>query len=191
MQQEEIIRLATLEALLFYYGEPLAKKKIEKILLWSGEQLNKTLEALSYEYKENIKRGLTLIETVEGFQLVTKPEYKTIGEKLIKEELREELTPAALETLALIAYTGPLARATIDYVRGVNSSFIIRNLLVRGLIIRTERGKGGYVYTISEKTLHHLGLVRKEDLPEYEVYKNMIEKFETKESVQNNQEQKK
>ena len=94
-------------------------------------------------------------------------------EIVAKEDLKEELTPAALETLSLIAYFGPLSRPQIDFVRGVNSSFIVRNLSVRGLVDR-KQGKGNaYVYTASVDFLKYMGAGSVQKLPDYEKYREM------------------
>ena len=88
----------------------------------------------------------------------------------MKSEFNEELSRAAVETAAIIAYQGPLTRVDIEYVRGVNSSFILRSLMMRGLIERVENPKDArsYLYRISFDFLKHLGVVRIEELPQYE-----------------------
>src|SRR3972149_1519044 len=91
----------------------------------------------------------------------------------LDEELKEELTPAGLETLSIIAYFGPVSKIKIDYFRGVNSAFILRNLLMRGLIDRSDKSKEeGYAYSLNFDALKHLGISKIEELPEYEKYKN-------------------
>ena len=79
-------------------------------------------------------------------QLVTKPAQKAIGEKLIKEEFREELTPAGLRRSRSSHTSAPISRPRIDYIRGVNSSFTVRNLLMRGLIEREHGDAKGHFY---------------------------------------------
>ena len=78
-----------------------------------------------------------------------------------------------METIAIIAYKGPLTRLDIEYVRGVNSSFIIRNLLMRGLVERVENPKDArsYLYKVSFDFLKHLGVTGIEDLPQYQEFK--------------------
>lgn len=112
-------------------------------------------------------------------QLATKPDFQKLGEKIIKEEIKENLTPATLETLSIVAYNGPIARSTIDYLRGVNSGYILRNLLVRGLIERYPDPQRPYVflYNVSFDFLKHLGLAKQEELPEYQKYKDLVETF--------------
>jgi len=178
---------AVLEALLFIHGEPIDIKKILSTLkkqenyaqLEEGE-IKTSLDILS----ENLKaenRGFSLIFSDTKIQLTTKPEFGGIFESFIKDELKEELTPAALETLAIIAYGGPISRNVIDYVRGVNSTFILRALLIRGLIERKSDPKrqNAYIYSVSFDFLKHTGLERNQNLPEYEKYRNVIEKLKS------------
>src|SRR5260221_661627 len=127
--------VAALEALLFIHGEPLVVAKIQEVLKVSAEEVEKLLEELSKKY-ESPGHGVRLLLHGAKAQLITKPEYGELLEYFVKEELAEELTPASLETLALVAYLGPLPRSRIEYLRGVNSSFTLRSLLVRGLVER-------------------------------------------------------
>ena len=85
------------------------------------------------------------------------------------------LTPASLETLAIIAYLGPCNRALIEYVRGVNSTFILRSLMIRGLVERKPDPKrmNTFLYQVSFDFLRHMGLTRQGDLPDYEKYRKL------------------
>ncbi len=171
---------AALEALLFHYGEPIAIKNIAKFLNLKKEACESTIDEYGKKLEENPERGLILLKKEDKIQLVTKPEFKEIAQKLIEEEFKQELSPASLETLTIIAYLGPIPRATIDYIRGVNSSFTLRNLYLRGLVERNiKEGKGNiYYYRASFDFLKHMGLTKQEELPEYEKYKNILESFE-------------
>jgi len=178
--------LTAIEALLFVYGEPLEIKRIGKILEHNAnlrmnandanEIIKKLLEELNQKYL-NEDRGLKLIfsdsPAGDKVQLATKPELSYLLEDFIKEEFKESLTPAGLETLSLIAYLGPISRSQIDYYRGVNSSFIVRSLLIRGLIDRFVNSKRSnmYLYEPSFDLLKYLGISKKEDLPEYDKFK--------------------
>ena len=97
----------------------------------------------------------------------------------MKETLNENLTPAALETLALVSYVGPVSRSEIEYIRGVNTAFTLRNLLIKGLVQRSSDPKRGnvYLYKPSLDLLKFLGLPKIEDLPDYEKFKELIQKF--------------
>lgn len=174
----EITLVAKLEALLFFYGEPIAVKKAVSLLDIKEEECEAALLELAAALESDTSRGLLLLRKGEEIQLATKPVLKGLGEKIIKEEIRENLTPAALETLSLVAYLGPIPRSTVDYIRGVNSSFILRNLAMRGLIDREEKGNL-YLYKPSFKFLEHMGLQKIEDLPEYPHFHEILTRFES------------
>lgn len=172
---------AAIEALLFVYGEPMEIKRLVKILKVSEETVREFVNRLKEEYADE-KRGLTLIENADRLQLATKSENSAFLEDFVKEEFKEELTPASVETLSLIAYLGPLSRARLDYFRGVNSSFILRNLLLRGLIERhsdPQRGNA-YIYQASFDLLKYLGISKIENLPEYSKYRETINQQQNK-----------
>ncbi len=180
MNGESAPKFSELEALLFYYGEAISVKRIAHLLEIKPEECEQLLQGFAGTLAADPMRGLTLIRQGDAVQLATKPELKTIGEKILKDELREQLTPAALEVLALVAYLGPMPRSTVDYIRGVNSSFTLRNLMVRGLIERDMGREKGNVhqYRASFAFLNHMGLVKLEDLPEYPHFREILERFE-------------
>src|SRR4029078_7677143 len=101
----------------------------------------------------------------------------TVIEQFVKQELTEDLTPASLEALSLISYLGPLPRARLDYLRGVNSSFILRNLMMRGLVERDPDPERPAVmlYRVTIDLWKHLGLEAQDRLPEYEKFKTLGE----------------
>lgn len=179
MEQDINQKLASLEALLFIHGEPVALKKVSEVLAVETASLEELLTA--YEARlAAADRGLALLRIGERVQLVTKPAFGNILEAFVKAELSEELTPASLEALAIIAYFGPITRARIDYQRGVNSSFILRSLLLRGLVERTPDPfhAQSYCYTASAELLRHLGIARADDLPQYGEFRGALEKIE-------------
>lgn len=182
--------LSALEALLFVSGEPLPLLKIEKILGLSGRTLEETVGALREKYATDPERGLVLLEERQAILLATKPEQSRYVEALSKSFLQETLSKAALEVLAIVAYRGPIARADIDAIRGVNCSFTLRNLLLRGLIDRRgnpDDGRG-YVYEPTFRFLQTLGIGKREELPDYRDLSNdrritaLLETSETEES---------
>lgn len=128
---------------------------------------------------ERLKTGATrLIETTEEIQLVTCPELAPIIEAMRKNELKADISKAGAETLAIILYQEPISRAEIDRIRGVNSSFILRNLLIRGLVERSNnKNRSGYVFTISPTLLAYLGITEKHQLPDFSTIANALEQF--------------
>lgn len=159
-----------IESILFSYGEPLSLEKLTKLTKVKKEEIREALDALSKEYTG---RGLVILEKDGEYQMGSNPANAKYVEDLVKNEFSEELSRAAVETIAIIAYKGPLTRAQIEYVRGVNSSFTLRNLLMRGLVERIENPKDArsYLYRVSFDFLRHLGLTKLEDLPQYEEFK--------------------
>jgi segregation and condensation protein B len=93
--------------------------------------------------------------------------------------------------LSIISYAGPITRADIEYIRGVNSSFTVRSLLMRGLIEREVDPKraNAYIYSASFDLLRHLGLSNNEDLPEYQKYKDLVAHLHKSLQEKNNQSQ--
>lgn len=169
---------AALEAFLFLYGEPVERARARKALGVSDDALGDALASLKETFAGQ-SRGLQLLEDGDRIQLVTKPAFGELLTAFMREELREELSPASLEALAVIAYAGPVARSEVDYLRGVNSSFIIRSLLIRGLVDRApdpERGNA-YAYRASMDFLKHLGLLSREALPDYAEVRRTLQAF--------------
>lgn len=166
---------AKLEALLFSYGEAIEIKKIAKILETDELEIKKLGDILRVEYeKEN--RGIVLLQNEDKLQLATKSEFYPTLEKLVKEEFKSELSPASLETLSLVSYLGPISKAEIEYYRGVNCSFILRSLLMRGLVEKFSNPQRptSSLYRPSFDLLKHLGISKIEDLPEFENYKKVL-----------------
>lgn len=176
MDKNNLVELeANLEALLFTYGEPVAIEKIAKLLLVEPETIMVALANLENTLSQN-SRGLAIIKTEDRVQLVTKSHLNSISQKIIEAECKEDLTPAAIETLAVLAYGGPLLRSEIDYIRGVNSSYILRNLLLRGLIEKDHSAEGKK-YRPSFNCLKQLGLASLDKLPDYQQYQDLIKRF--------------
>jgi segregation and condensation protein B len=168
---------AQIEALLFWKAEPISVKKIADILKVKEEEEIK--EAIKKLHEELRGRGLSLVEWEDQVTLGTAKEISSLIETLTKEELMKDLGKAGLETLSTILYQAPISRAEIDYIRGVNSQFILRNLLVRGLIEKIENPKDqrSFLYKPTLELLSHLGLSKNTDLPDYEKVRIDIENF--------------
>ncbi len=177
-----------LEALLFWKGEPMSLKELNKSLaqvpafagLADGEiGANEVSQALASLEKSLQSRGLVLLYTNGEYSLGTSPEASSLIEKLTKEELSRDLGRASLETLSIILYKGPIKRSEIDYIRGVNSSFILRNLLIRGLIEKKPAPNDNRtsVYSTSFELLSYLGISKIEDLPNFALVQEEIARF--------------
>ena len=160
---------------MFIFGEAIDKKKLSVTLAVSEEQINEAAKELSASLSES-GRGIILADNAGKLMLVTKPEHSVLVEKFVTEDLKEDLTPAALETLSIVAYFGPATRAQIDYLRGVNSSFILRSLSIRGLVIRKNKGNA-YEYEISFDFLKFMGIDHVSKMPNYEEYQKLKEQY--------------
>jgi len=125
---------AAVEALLFASGDPLTLEQLHRILQVDRDRLRRTMDDLKDRYARDRSRGLLLREADGTFVLSTKPNQLDVLSRLFSPRHRPPLTPAAYETLAVIAYNQPVTRAQIEAVRGVNSDNVIARLVERNLI---------------------------------------------------------
>jgi segregation and condensation protein B len=171
-----------IEGLLFYKSAPQKKPVVMKLFDISPEELASAILTL----QERLAGGATrLIETSNEIQLVTAPELAPIIEAMRKNELKADIGKAGAETLAIILYQEPITRSAIDRIRGVNSSFILRNLQIRGLIERvTKKEGGGYCFVCTPNLLAHLGITHKHQLPDFARIADAIDTFTTSASDQ-------
>ena len=167
---------AQIEAILFWKAEPVSVKRLSEILEKSEDEIRTALSSLKTSFAG---RGLTLIELENEVTLGTAKEMSAIIEKITKEELIKDLGKAGLETLSIVLYQGPISRPEIDYIRGVNSQFILRNLLVRGLVQKVENlnDRRSFLYKPTLELLAHLGVSALTDLPDYDAVRKNIEAF--------------
>lgn len=179
--QENQNLINKIEAILFYLAEPVSINSLSKILELSKEE---TLSAIGTLGDSLTNRGLRLVFHNDEVVMVTAPEHSEAIEKMVKEERERDLGKAGIETLSIVAYKGPVSKKEIEYIRGVNSQYALRNLLLRGLIERknSETGMRGVGYNITGDALRFLGLSHISDLPEYEEMNKQLEVVEEKES---------
>jgi segregation and condensation protein B len=166
-----------IEGFLFYKSAPQKKQTIIKLFDISEEDFVQALNIL----RERLNNGATrIIETDTEIQLVICSEMSPVIEAMRKNELKADIGKAGAETLAIILYRAPISRAEIDRVRGVNSSFILRNLLIRGLIERVQDKSGGsFKFTVTPALLAHLGVTHKHELPDFARISDVLEQFNT------------
>ncbi len=173
-----------IEAILFYSGEPVKINSLVKILESTKEDISTAIS----ELQKNLEnRGVKIVEHEGEVSLVTAPELASIIEKMIKEERERDLGRAGIETLSIIAYKGPVSKKEIEYIRGVNSQYALRNLLLRGLIERksNEQDERTSLYTVTHDTLRFLGLNKISDLPEYNDTQKQLDVMEEIEEENN------
>jgi segregation and condensation protein B len=158
-----------LESLIFTSGKPIKIKKLAEIVKLDDKTISDELISLNNEYKEE-ERGIMLVIKDEAVQMVSNSNYANYVKSLVTEDLQEDLSKIALETLSIIAYREPISRAEIELIRGVNCIYILRNLMIRGLIEKTksETDSRRSIYQASFKLLRHLGVSSVKELPDYE-----------------------
>ena len=122
---------------------------------------------LKAEY-EDAQRAFHLTEIAEGYQILTRPEFAPYLERFDNVPRANRLSGPSLETLAIIAYRQPIGRIEIEYIRGVNSSGVIRTLQDRSLIDIVGRGDGlgrPLLYGTTQHFQEHFGFASLNDLP--------------------------
>lgn len=157
---------AKIEAVLFWKGEPVKIGDLAKLLDSDKKEITAALEKI----EENLTgRGITLSRNGDEVMFYTAPEASDLMKKLSEEEMTRDISKAASEVLALIMYRGPISKRDIDYIRGVNSGYVIRNLMIRDLIERIEDKEGrSFQYQPTFELLAHIGVSKRENLPDFE-----------------------
>ncbi|MFA6047816.1 MAG: SMC-Scp complex subunit ScpB [Parcubacteria group bacterium] len=157
-----------IESILFVSGEPVRISKIAKITGAPKPEVENAIMMLQNEYSGG--RGLAIIKKEDEVQMASSPENSTFITELVKSETQDNISRSALEVLSIVAYRGPMSRMDIDAIRGVNSTYTLRSLLMRGLVERIENPKSqrSYIYKISFDFLRHLGLDDISKLPDWE-----------------------
>ena len=156
---------AQIESLLFVASEPVTGDRLAAALQAGSEQVAEALKSLEQEYAE---RGFRLQRKGERVQLVTAPEAAEAVRTFLGLEVSSKLSPAALETLAIVAYRQPVTRSEIELVRGVSSDSVLRTLVSRGLVEeqgRLEQAGRPIIYGTTFEFLQQFGLYSLEQLP--------------------------
>jgi segregation and condensation protein B len=155
-----------IEGLLFYKGEDIQIKKLAELLNVNEEEIKEALLKLEQSLSD---RGLVLVRKDDRVVLGISSELSQIIESIRKDEITKELTKASLDTLSIILYKNEVSRSEIDYIRGVNSSFILRNLLIRGLIekIIDPKDSRRALYRPTFDTMSFMGISSLNQLPNY------------------------
>ena len=163
-----------IEAILYYKNEPVSVKKLGSI---TGRDQSEVREALDRLRERLLQSGLALISKDDEVMLGTAPDLSPVIEKIAKDDLTTDLGKASLDTLTIILYYGPVSKAQIDNIRGVNSSSILRNLLIRGLVERAtnENDQRSYLYKPTFDLLSYLGIKGLKELPEYQELRQAID----------------
>ncbi len=161
--------IGAVETLLFVAGdEGLSLEEIATVLDCTTQFAFQLLTQLQKNYESSKASGLMLLEVGNHYQLATKKEYAGIIKKYAVSPLSTNLSQAALETLAIIAYKQPLTRMEIDEIRGVQTSGALQKLLLRGLIEDKGRVNGpgrAILYGTTNYFMDYFGLKNIKELP--------------------------
>ena len=153
-------------SVLFAGARPFSIRRLGELCGGSTKEVEAALEEL-----EKALASFPIMLQLSGndVQLVTRPAQAEIVKQVVRDEVAGELSRPSLETLTILAYRGPLTRPELEQIRGVHSSIILRNLMLRGLIEEREDARLGQpTYAVTFAFIQHLGLASLEELPEYE-----------------------
>lgn len=158
-----------IESILLVSPQGVSVKEITRLLKVEKSDVTDAITKLQEWYGGD--RGIVVQMSGDDVRLVTNPGNAELIAQYTKQEMGGELTRPQLETLTVIAYKGPITKSEIEQIRGINCTMIVRNLLMRGLIVE-EEGSLESVYRVSLDALSLLGIKDVQELPEYEKLHN-------------------
>ena len=173
-----------IEAILFVHGEPMGIGRLAELTGASKTDVRDALVELDGALSGT---ALQLVYSADDVQLVCRTYLKADIDALISAEFARGLSRSGAETLAVVAYRGPISKKDIDYIRGVNSAFALRALLIRGLIARqvSDSDRRTILYEPTLDFLKFMGFGRREELPEYEEFQKKTKEFMQSQSTTN------
>jgi segregation and condensation protein B len=154
-----------IEALLFVADGPVALEELAQTIGCDKDAIEQATQRLG---EKLAGRGVRLVRVGSQVQMVTAPEAGPIVERFLGLDAPAKLSPAALETLAIIAYRQPITRAQIEEIRGANSEGVLRTLLARSLIApvgRLDQVGRPVLFGTTFEFLHYFGLKSLDELP--------------------------
>lgn len=158
---------AKIEALLFVSEKPVSAKELAGA---TGAKVEEVKQILAEMETERADSGIVILNNNDHYMLVSNPAASDMIKDFLNAELREKLSEASLETLAVISYKQPVSRAEIEAIRGVNSQYTLRLLTMRGLIEKAKSASDSRIqlYKTTHEFLQHMGLTNKNQLPDFE-----------------------
>ncbi len=160
-----------IESILFFRGEETSISYIAKVLEEKPDKIREEVKGMIDKY---VHSSLELIFQEDKVFLGLQSEYSELIDKAKGQETVGQLGKASLETLSVVMYKAPISKSELDYIRGVNSNYILRNLSIRGLVEKKkEDGKILYVPTID--LMRFMGISKLSDLPDFESVKQQLE----------------
>ncbi|UCC98290.1 MAG: SMC-Scp complex subunit ScpB [Phycisphaerales bacterium] len=164
---------SVVEAVLFASDEPLPDARLANIVETSAKQVRECIENLNNKYRAN-NSAFRVEQIAGGYQMLTLSPYNHWLKKLLRVRSDNKLSPAALETLAIIAYKQPVIRADVEAIRGVAVGEVIRSLCYKGLVKIVGRAEvlgRPMLYGTTKRFLEVFGLNTLKDLPKVEELK--------------------
>ena len=164
------------EAVLFASDEPLTVNRLADIVGTNVKQLRKLIENLNEKYEAN-NSSFRIEQIAGGYQMLTLSCYNHWLKRLLRARSESRLSPAALETLAIVAYKQPAIRADVEAIRGVAVGEVLRSLMQKGLVKIVGRAEvlgRPMLYGTTKKFLQTFGLNTLKDLPKIEELKKPV-----------------
>lgn len=168
---------SVLESLLFVSGDGITKSQLSEILEIPEKELQLHIDALKDACKIQ-GRGITVSEYDDYVQLKTIEDNFSYIAKLSESKKKQPLSPAALETLSIVAYHQPVTRASIEFIRGVNCDGPMGKLIERGLIEecgRLDAPGRPILYATTKEFLRSFGLSSLAELPDAEMLEDLTD----------------
>jgi segregation and condensation protein B len=165
--------VSLLESLLFVSAEPAPRERLRAALGCTPSELEAALAELGGQLQGH---GVRLQVGPDGVQLVTAPEHAERVERFLGIQAASPPSPAALETLAIVAYRQPVSRPQIEEIRGVNSERVLRSLVAQGLVEEVGRAPGvgrPVLYGTTPEFLQRFGLESLDQLPSIDQAQNL------------------
>ncbi len=153
----------TIESILFATADSYTVSGLAKLLDATQEAVEEALATLSQHFEGH---AMMLVRQGDSVTLATRPEFSAVLETIRKEELQKELSKASAETLAIVVYKPGATKAEIELIRGVNASYSLRALQIRGLIETQGNGRA-ITYHPTLALLEHFGVSQTDQLPQY------------------------
>jgi segregation and condensation protein B len=163
---------AALEAVLIVATEPVAPQLLAELLEVSSDRAEELCSTLARSYAQE-ERGFELVRVAGGYRLQSHPAYRGYVERFILDDAPHRLSPAALETLAIVAYKQPISRVQLASIRGVNVDSVMRALAQRGYVEAIGRDEGpgqAILFGTTPLFLERLGIDNLGDLPPLESF---------------------
>jgi len=166
-----------IEGVLFSAGGVIPLASLAQLIELDVMKTREIVEGLMKKY-ETEKRGIKIIELDGGFQMCSNDIYYDYIQKLAPPKRQTALSASMLETLSVVAYNQPVTRATVEYIRGVNSDYAINRLLERELICESGRldtpGKP-ILFSTTQEFLRCFGLKDLTELPHIEISDKLLD----------------